>query len=304
MKQLSRKKTILLLTFLVMVWGVNWPLSKMALSYSPPILFAGIRTVLGGLILLLFAIPRYKKLHFKETWHYYLLSAFLNIILFYGLQTIGLGYAPAGLFSAIVFIEPVLLGIFCWLWLGEQMYGLKIFGLILGFIGILIISAGGFTGDISPIGIFLALGSALAWGLGTVFIKKIGNRVDSIWMVTVQLIMGGFFLMLGGSSLENWSVIKWEVPFIMNLLFISTFVIAFGWLAFFILVGSGEASKVGSFTFLIPLIAIMFSSFLLKEPITLNLIIGLLFVVTSILFVNIKRKSNKNHTLKSVKNDF
>jgi len=264
LQQLSRKNTILLLTFLVVVWGINWPLSKMALSYSPPILFAGIRTVLGGLILLIFALPRYKKLRFKETWHYYLLSAFLNIILFYGLQTMGLGYAPAGLFSAIVFIEPVLLGIFCWLWLGELMYGLKIFGLILGFIGVLIISAGGFTGDVSPIGIFFALGSALSWGLGTVFIKKIGDRIDSIWMVTVQLIMGGFFLMLVGSNIESWSIIKWEMPFIMNLLFISTFVIAFGWLAFFILVGSGEASKVGSFTFLIPLIAIMFSSFLLK----------------------------------------
>ncbi|WP_409294795.1 DMT family transporter [Peribacillus sp. SCS-26] len=291
MKQLSRTHTVLLLIFLVMVWGINWPLSKMALSYTPPLLFAGIRTILGGLILLIFALPRYKSLRLKETWHFYLISAFLNIILFYGLQTVGLGYAPAGLFSAIVFIEPVLLGIFCWIWLGESMYGLKMIGLILGFAGVAIISASGFTGDISAIGILLALGSAIGWGLGTVFVKKTGNRVDSIWMVTIQLLMGGLFLLSAGSSFESWSNIQWEMPFIVNLLFISTFVIAFGWLAFFTLVGSGEASKVGSFTFLIPLIAILCSSILLDEKITLNLVIGLLFIAISILFVNMKVRS-------------
>ncbi|MFC9599562.1 DMT family transporter [Peribacillus butanolivorans] len=291
MKQISRTNTALLLIFLVVVWGVNWPLSKMALNYTPPILFAGTRTILGGLILLIFALPRYKKLRFKKTWHFYLISASLNIILFYGLQTVGLGFAPAGLFSAIVFIEPVLLGVFCWIWLGESMYGLKIIGLILGFAGVAIISAGGFTGNVSAIGIILALGSALSWGLGTVFIKKTGDRVDSIWMVTLQLIMGGIFLLSVGSSVESWSNIQWEFPFIINLLFISIFVIAFGWLAFFTLVGSGEASKVGSFTFLIPLIAILCSSFMLHEKITLNLLVGLLFILISILFVNIKRKS-------------
>ncbi|MFU2014404.1 DMT family transporter [Peribacillus butanolivorans] len=291
MKQISRTNTALLLIFLVVVWGVNWPLSKMALNYTPPILFAGTRTILGGLILLIFALPRYKKLRFKKTWHFYLISASLNIILFYGLQTVGLGFAPAGLFSAIVFIEPVLLGVFCWIWLGESMYGLKIIGLILGFAGVAIISAGGFTGNVSAIGIILALGSALSWGLGTVFIKKTGDRVDSIWMVTLQLIMGGIFLLSVGSSVESWSNIQWELPFIINLLFISIFVIAFGWLAFFTLVGSGEASKVGSFTFLIPLIAILCSSFMLHEKITLNLLIGLLFILISILFVNIKLKS-------------
>ncbi|SDN52496.1 Uncharacterized membrane protein [Fictibacillus solisalsi] len=293
MKQLSRAQTAFLLTFLVILWGINWPLSKMALNYTPPLLFAGIRTILGGLILLLFALPRLKKLRFKETWHFYFISAFFNIILFYGLQTLGLGYAPAGLFSAIVFVEPVLLGIFCWIWLGESMYGLKIIGLFLGFAGVAIISASGFTGEISVIGIILALGSAIGWGLGTVYVKKAGDRVDAIWMVTIQLLIGGIFLLGAGTGFESWSMIKWETPFIINLAFISTFVIAFGWLAFFTLVGSGEASKVGSFTFLIPLIAILCSSFLLHESITLNLVVGLLFIVVSIIFVNMKLKSKK-----------
>ncbi|RFU70512.1 DMT family transporter [Peribacillus saganii] len=297
----SRARTVLLLAFLVIVWGINWPLSKLALNYSPPLLFAGIRTFLGGLFLLFFALPRIKTLRIKETWHFYVISAFLNIIIFNGLQTIGLGYVPAGLFSAIVFIEPVLLGIFCWIWLGESMYGLKIIGLILGFAGVAIISAGGFTGEISALGIILALGSALGWGLGTVYVKMIGDSVDSIWMVTFQLIIGGIFLICAGSSVESWSSIEWSLPFITNLFFLAVFVVAFGWLAFFTLVGSGEASKIGAFTFLVPLISIISSSIMLQEPITLNLFIGFLLIVSSIIFVNIKLKSQRIQTQMEIK---
>ncbi|MBM7691040.1 drug/metabolite transporter (DMT)-like permease [Peribacillus deserti] len=184
MGNLSRTRTVLIFAFLVTVWGINWPLSKLALSYTPPLLFAGIRTLLGGFILLFAAIPRYKRLRLKETSHYYVISALLNIVIFYGLQTVGLSYMPAGLFAAIVFIEPVLLGIFCWLWLGEQMYGLKIIGLFLGFAGVLVISTGGFSGEISPIGIMLALGSAAGWGSGTVYVKKIGEEwILSGWLL-------------------------------------------------------------------------------------------------------------------------
>ena len=195
MTQLSRTKTAIILTFLVFMWGINWPLSKFALHYTPPVLFAGVRTLIGGFILLLFALPKYKELHLKETWHLYVISSLLNIIIFYGLQTVGLQYMPAGLFSAIVFLQPVLLGIFSWIWLEESMYGLKIFGLVLGFIGVGVISSSSLTGHISIIGILLALGCAIGWALGTVFIKKTGHRVNAIWMVTLQLIIGGLCLM-------------------------------------------------------------------------------------------------------------
>ncbi|RFU70562.1 hypothetical protein D0469_06445 [Peribacillus saganii] len=40
-----------------------------------------------------------------------------------------------------------------------------------------------------------------------------------------------------------------------------------------------------------PLIAILFSSILLKEDITLNLLVALILIVVSILFVNIKLKT-------------
>jgi drug/metabolite transporter (DMT)-like permease len=287
-QKLTRIKTVLLILFLVIVWGVNWPLSKIALSYMPPLLFSGTRTLLGGILLLLIAIPRYSRLQFKKTWVIYLISALVNVILYYGLQTIGLKYLPAGLFSAIVFLQPVLVGIFSWMWLGESMNGLKVAGLILGFTGVGIIcsGAGSLSGHISVAGILLALGSALSWALGTIYVKKTGSGVDPIWLVTLQLLIGGLFMTVLGSSVESWSNVIWKPSFILSLLFISIFVIAMGWLVFYKLIESGEASKVASYTFLIPLVAILTGTFFLNEPFTVSLLAGLIFILLSIYFVN------------------
>ncbi|MDF2653398.1 MAG: YvbV, partial [Paenibacillus sp.] len=205
MMQLSRTRTIVYLTFLVTMWGVNWPLSKYALEFAPPLLFAGLRIFIGGLILLPFAFPRYKKLDLKHTWHIYLISALLNIILFFVFQTFGLKVMPAGLFSTIVFLQPVLLGVGAWLWLGESMTGLKMAGLFLGFLGVAVVSVSGGSGDISSAGILLGLASTITWTFGTIFIKKTATRVDAVWVITIQMIFGGIVLLVTGSAVESWT---------------------------------------------------------------------------------------------------
>lgn len=285
MKQSNR--TVWLLIFLIAVWGINWPLSKVALSYAPPLLFAGIRTVIGGLLLVAIALPRRGKLQFAKLWPLYLSSAVLSIVLYYGFQTVGLRYLPSGLFSAIVFLQPVLLGIFAWAWLGESMHSLKLFGLLLGFAGVAALSIGGLTGSLSPAGVLLGLASALSWALGTVYTKRNAQRVDMLWLTAMQVLIGGVLLLGAGSAAESWADIIWSPAFIANTLFIALFVIALGWLVYFKLINEGEAGKVGAFTFLIPLVSIGASVVLLGEEITLNLVIGMLLIVCSIILVNV-----------------
>lgn len=290
MTQLSRRRTILYLTFLVLMWGINWPLSKYALKFTPPLLFAGTRTLIGGLLLFAVALPRWRQLRLRETWRIYLLSAMLSIVCYYGFQTVGLQYMPAGLFSAIVFLQPVLVGLFAWLWLGERMYGRKLSGLLVGFAGVAAMSAGGLEGGFSWAGIVLALASALSWALGTVYVKRTTAKVDSLWMTAMQITIGGAVMLGCGSAAEDWSAIRWTGSFVIDTLFISVFVIALGWLVYFRLIGSGEASTVASFTFLIPVVSIVCSVLFLDERVTVNLAVGLALIASSILLVNVKPK--------------
>lgn len=289
MKTLSPKMTLWLVIFLVTIWGINWPLTKLVLPDVPPLLFSGLRTLIGGLILLGFAMKHVERLQWKRNRKIYAVLAVLNIIGYYGLQTIGIGYLPAGLFSTIVFLQPILLGLFSWLWLGEKMNTLKVVGLILGFIGVAVISSGGLEGNLSLTGIGFALASSLCWALGTIYMKKNNQQLDSLWTVTMQLLIGGVVLMIAGSSTESWSDIQWTPSFIEVLLFISLFVIAGGWMVYFKLIDSGEVSTVGTYTFMIPVLSNIFSIWILHESITLSLLIGLVMIACSIALVNWKK---------------
>lgn len=295
--QLSRVKTNVYLGILVLLWGWNWPLTKYGLTFMPPLLFAGFRLLIGGVILVLIALPRLHMLRLKENWPVYALSALLNIVFYYGFQTVGLAHAPAGLFSSIVFLQPVLIGIGAWLWLGESMNAIKIVGLVLGFAGVATISIGGITGNVSAAGIALALASAISWALGAIYMKKSAARVDGLWMTATSVLAGGIVLTATGSITESWASVRWTIPFMLDTLFIALLVIALGWLLYFKLLGSGEASKVGSFTFLIPLISILTSVLMFGESVSLNLIAGLVLILFSIVLVN--RRTAGPQTAKS-----
>lgn len=276
----------LLLALLIIIWGVSWPIYKHGVNFMPPLLFAGIRSFIAGIILLTLAWKMRHLLKFKEHWKFYVISAILNNILYLGLQTVGMVYLPGGLFSVLVYFQPVILGILSWWLLNEDMTVTKIFGLVLGFIGIVLVSIDGLIIHLSAIGVALALATALAWASGVVFVKKLKSRVDFYWMVVMQLILGGGSLLVLGYFFENINAIVWNIDLISTIIWGGTAGMAAGQVIYFKLMNEGEASKVGSYTFLVPIISVVVSAIFLNEAITKNLFIGMILVGSSIYLVN------------------
>ncbi len=279
-----------LLVVLILIWGVSWPIYKNGVNFMPPLLFAGIRAFTGGIILFLIAWKNRHRLNFKSNWRYFLISATLNIVLYLGIQTVGLIYLPGGLFSVLVYFQPVLLGILAWWFLGEAMTITKIVGLILGFVGIFLVSVDGLTIHVSAIGVTLALATALVWASGVIYVKKNKTRVDSYWMVVMQLVIGGVVLLLGSFVTEDFGSIDWNVELISSIIWGSTAGMAIAQILYYKLINEGEASKVGAFTFIVPILSVIISAIFLDEAITLNLFYGMILVGLSIYLVNFQRK--------------
>lgn len=74
MGNLSKWQMALGVLFLVLVWGSAWPIYKIALSYSPPLLFAGMRSVAGGILFSLVLLPLHRQLRWKHAWRMYAVS--------------------------------------------------------------------------------------------------------------------------------------------------------------------------------------------------------------------------------------
>lgn len=282
-------KSTFALIVLVVIWGVSWPIYKLSIVYAPPLLFSGMRALLGGSLIILLMFKLRDRLQWRQHWRKYSISALFNTILFFGLHTIGLHYLPGGLFSVLVYFQPVLLGLFAWMWLGETMTPIKVTGLLIGFIGIIVVSAEHFTAQLSILGVVLGVLTAFFWAIGVVYVKKVSEEVDAYWMVAMQFTIGGVVLLVLGSVIESWSSIKWESMYLFGLGFGATMGIPVAYIIYYSLIRAGEASKVAVFTFLVPVISVFISTVFVGEPMTHTLWVGLLLVVLSICFVNYRK---------------
>lgn len=284
--RLVSSRTVFALFFLIFIWGCSYPIYKIAIPYTPPLLFAGMRATIGGILLAGFLLTKRRNINWIKNWPKYCISALFNTVFFFSLQTVALVYLSSGMISLLVYFQPVLLALFAWLWLGEHMSLSKIIGLVVGFIGVVIASMEWFIDRISVIGVILGLLTAVVWALGVSYVKKVSREVDAFWMVALQCLIGGFILVGVGSLFESWSGILWTPKYLAGLGYGSTFGIPIAYIIYYSLVNGGDAGKVGVFTFLVPIVSVFIGTVFLGEPITYSLLTGLLLVVISIYFVN------------------
>lgn len=294
---MTKRNTVLTIIGLVLLWGFSWSAIKYGLNYAPPILYAGIRTLAGGLLLLLPSLARKKQLHLRKNLPIYLISSLLNVVLFFGLQTVGLYFLPSGLLSVLVYLQPILVGFLAWLWLGESLSIAKIAGLILGFLGVATVSFESLTGHTSLAGILIAIAAGLFWAIGTVYIKRVQGRVDMLWLVSIQFIVGGIVLLAGGSTVESWSSIQWNWQFFASMFYSAVFGVSLSWVMWLKLVHAGEVSRVSSYIFVVPLLSVVIGTVLLHEAFSMFLLLGLIFIATGIYLANRPQRTRQPSSL-------
>src|SRR5699024_6708713 len=217
-------------------------------------------------------------------------------------QTIGLVYISSSLMTILIYFQPVLVALIAWFWLGELMTLKKITGLVIGFCGIIIVSMDGISNQVSIFGITLGLFTAFFWAFGVCYIKKTSSYVDALWMVALQSIIGGIILTGFGTFFENWTDILFTPVYFFGLIYGSTFGIPIALIIYYTLVNRGEAGKVSSFTFFVPIVSVLIGVLFLEDSLTYKLLIGLLLVVISIYLVsssgNMKNSMKNNMKLK------
>ncbi len=287
---------VLAFALLVLFWGSAFAIAKVGLGYSPPVLFAAFRCLTGGLAMVVAAVLWEGSPNLRRDWPVFLLLTVFNVVLFIGLQTYAIATLPSGTSAVLVYLQPILVGLLAWPILGETLTGAKVVGLLLGFTGILVVSAGSVTGaaeDLSPLGVVIGIASALCWALGTVYFKKYERRVSTLWAVAMPFLVGGLFLFALGLYVDSWGEITWNGTFIVSMLYSGLIGLALAWAIWFALVRAGEASRVSSYIFAVPLTAVVIGFIFLGEPLGYPLVVGAAFVVLGIYLVNREPQSKQ-----------
>ena len=258
------------------VWGWAYPLIKLGFAEfaitpdmtASKMLFAGIRFMLSGLIILAIAgrAKRPFSVRRRSDWWYILLFSLLNTTLHYACFYIGLSHA-AGARSAIlnslsVFAVVILACVF---FPSDKMTLRKVIGCVLGFAGILALNMGG-----SDSGVFTWMGdgmiilNALCGASASLLTRGLSKRVDVFVGTGYGLAIGGLLLLLPalfcGGVLPHVTVTGCTI--LLLLIGISTI----GFALYNKLLSCNPVGKVAIYNSLIPVVGAVSSCLCLQEP--------------------------------------
>jgi drug/metabolite transporter (DMT)-like permease len=279
------RRGTLVIVVLVLAWSSTFAAVKIGLEGSPPLLFAGLRSVVGGAAIAVLAGARSGGPRLRGNTGVYVLLTLLNVVGFFGLQTLAIGELPSGLAAVLVYLQPVITGVLAAPLLGEPLGWNKLAGLLLAFGGIVVVSAGALRGHVSGVGVGYAAASALMWSLGTIAFKRTQGRVDPWWAVALPFLAGGAVLTAVGVAVEGWQV-SWSGRFAAATCYAALVGTALAWALWFTLVGSGEASRTSTYIFFVPLASLVIGALLLGERIGFSLLAGATLVVGGVSLVN------------------
>src|ERR1041384_5836850 len=147
--------------FAVVIWGASFIATKIVLRDISPVAIVWLRFAMGLVILgIAVAMRKQFSLLHRNEWFYFALLGFLGITFHQWLQSNALETSEASTTAWIVATTPVFMALLGWLALKERLNSLKTFGILLAFVGVLLVVSHGNIASIS-IGKFGAPGDIL-----------------------------------------------------------------------------------------------------------------------------------------------
>jgi drug/metabolite transporter (DMT)-like permease len=257
---------------------------KIGLGEVSPLLLAGLRYVLSGLILLLIiaAVPKSRLICRRKLLDAFFLGVLATIE--FACLYLGMQYISAGEASILYYTQPIFVALLATLFLKEPFSLKKAYALVFGFVGLLLIFLENLSTGIASIGGLLVLSSAVTWAGGTVFYKKLVGDENSLPVTSVLLVSSGAFLLAFSPLFETNFVVSFNL--VLALVYLVVVCSAFGIALYYYLLKHYEATRVSIWLFLVPVFGVLFGWLVLGEQVHLNAIVGIICVSSGILVLN------------------
>jgi drug/metabolite transporter (DMT)-like permease len=183
---------------LAILWGLNWPAVKIALSEVPPFALRMTGLGAGAVLLLAFAAMRGRSLAVgRASWVPLAIAGIFNIAAF-NLATVFAQLNTSTSRAAILtFTTPLWAILLAYLCLGERPDRAKWVALAIGMGGIGILALPLATGGISPLGILFPMIAAVSWAAGSVYQKSHPIDGDRMVMTAYQLLLASAVAAVG-----------------------------------------------------------------------------------------------------------
>jgi len=274
---------VLLLAFVGLSWGVNWPLMKISLSAMPVLPFRLLGIIVGAIGILTVTALRGESLRVPRSDRgRLLLCSLLNVVGWQMLIAFGLDHMESGAASLLAFTMPFWVVVFGCLVLGERITALQILGLVLGMTGVVVLLFPSRAELLAhPYGPVLIMGAAVTWALGVLAIKRHQWAMTSFGIAGWQLLIATFVVgipCLLFSDMSGWAS-DWSTVQLLSVVYCVTVPMIAGHLAFFHSVRLLPPVLSSMGTLLVPVVGVLSGHLLLGEALGVNTILAIVLLV-------------------------
>ena len=277
------------LTFLGAVWGSAFIFIKVAAPEFGAIGLVQARLTIASLVFIPILLRKKYLILLKPAWKHSLVLAITNNAIPFSLFSYGSFGADSNILAILNATTAFNTMIIALLWLGEKVTLKQVFGLVLGFIGVIIL-VNPESSSTSIISALFCLIGAACYSFSTVFIQKYSEKTDKMVLIGWSIIFSCFIMI--PFTLLN---LPPQIPSANALLSatwlgsISTGLAFFGYVYLIEKIGAVKTSTVAYF---LPVFGIIWGAVFLNEVITGGIILGCATILIGVFFATSNQRNN------------
>jgi drug/metabolite transporter (DMT)-like permease len=275
-----------------LIWGSTFFAIRIGIESLPPLLLPALRHLSIGLIF--YPIFRYlsKGKPTLPQWRTAIVTGCLLLSIGNGTVSWAEKIVPSGIVALLVATVSLWMVLIDWLRPGGSRPGPRVIaGLVLGFAGLgLLVGPKDLGGSdrINPLGTLILVIASFAWAAGSVYSKHHPQPNSPLLGVAMQCLAGGTALliaaMLSGELRGfHWAQVthrSW-----MALLYLAVFGSGVGFSAYVYVLKHSAATRVATYAFVNPVVALFLGWSLGGEPLTLRTILASAIILAAVLLV-------------------
>lgn len=281
------------------LWGASFLFMRLGAAEFGALPTAGMRVAIAALFLLPLLLLRGQWQALSRHWKKIFFLGMLNSGIPFALYAYALLSISTGLSSLLNATVPLFGALIAWLWLKDRPHGMKVLGLLIGFVGVAMLAWGkasfkpNASGLVTGWAVLACLGACLCYGISASFTKRHLSGVPSLVIATGSQI--GATIGLALPTLWLWPSQMPSTTAWLALLAVGVLCTGVAYVLYFRLIDKVGAAGSLTVTFLIPVFAVFYGMVFLGESVTAwMLICGAIILLGTALSMGLLKRFIQN----------
>jgi drug/metabolite transporter (DMT)-like permease len=285
-------KTLLAFGIIYFVWGSTFLAIRVGVQEVPPLLLAAMRFLIAGLVLYGWMIARGERSPTGRQWTSASLLAIVIFVCDYGLLFWAEQRVPSGVAAVMLATIPVFMALSEIVFLHTQRLTMRLaVALLIGIGGVAVLMSRSLNLGGSPIdrlGALALIVASISWSVASSLTRKLHLPPSKVMSSGAQMLAGGVFLTLAAAAFgefRNFHPLTVSRAAWFSLVYLIVAGSIIGFTAYVWLIHHQSPTKVGTYAYVNPVVAVLVGYFLGGEALALRTILGTIFVLISVVVI-------------------